>query len=73
MAVKLVANGCPDKIGTVGVEPFLYEKVDMTKVNIAEVDRYLLTIACPRSKLADVVDHRSTISLPSTWMVDRVG
>jgi hypothetical protein len=35
MAVKLVPNGCPDKIGTVGVEPFLYEEIDVTKVNIA--------------------------------------
>ena len=57
MAVKLVANGCPNKIGTVRVEPFLHEQIDMTKVNIAEVDRYLLTIACLRSKLADDVGH----------------
>ena len=36
MAVKQVANGCPDKIGTVGVEPFLYKEIDMTQVNIAD-------------------------------------
>lgn len=58
MAVKLVADGCPDKVGTIGVEPLLYEEVDVTKVNIAEVDRYLLTFARLRSKLADIVGHR---------------
>jgi hypothetical protein len=60
---KLVANGCPDKIGTVGIEPFLDEQIDMAKVNIAEVDRYLLTIACLRSKLADIV----AIDPPSSY------
>jgi hypothetical protein len=69
MAVKLVANGCPDEIGSVGVEPFLHEKIDLTQVNITEVDRYLLTIARFRSKLADIVAHLNAISITSSRMV----
>jgi hypothetical protein len=55
MSIKLVANGRSDKIGTIRVEPFLYEEIDMTKVNITEVDRYLLAIACLRAKFVDIV------------------
>jgi hypothetical protein len=68
MAVKLVANGCPDEIGSVGVEPFLHEKIDLTQVNITEVDRYLLTIARFKSKLADIA-HLNAISITSSRMV----
>ena len=57
MAVKLVANGCSDKVRTIGVEPLLHEEVDMTEVDVAEVDRDLLAIAWPWSKLTYVVDH----------------
>ena len=58
MSIKLVANGRSDKIGTIRVEPFLHEEIDMTKVNIAEVDRYLFAVACLRTKFADIVGHR---------------
>src|SRR6516164_10464361 len=69
LAVKLVANGRPDKVGTIRIEPLLHEEVDMTKVNVAEIDGNLLTVARPGSKLAHIVDHPYTFHIPSTWMV----
>src|SRR5271163_846432 len=69
LAVKLVANGCADKVGTIRIESLLHEEVDMTKVNVAEIDGDLLTIARPRSKLAHVVGHPYAILTPSTRMV----
>ena len=32
MAVKLVANGCADEVGSIRIEPLLDEEIDMTKV-----------------------------------------
>src|SRR5271170_855473 len=57
MAVKLVTNRCPDKVRTIGIEPFLHEEVDVTKVDVAEVNGDLLTFARLRSEVAHVVSH----------------
>src|SRR5271170_183342 len=57
MAAELVANRCPDKVRTIGIEPLLHEEVDVTKVDVAEVNGDLLTIAWLRSELAYVVSH----------------
>jgi hypothetical protein len=69
LAVELVANGCPDKVGTIRIEPLLHEEVDMTKVNVAEIDGDLLTIARPGAKLAYIVCHPHPIPIPSRQMV----
>ena len=58
MSIKLVTNGRSNKIGTIRVEPFLHEEIDITKVNIAEVNRYLLAIACLGAEFADIAGHR---------------
>src|SRR5271169_2383002 len=58
MAVKLVANGCPDKVRTIGIEPLLHEEIDMTEVDVAEVDGDLLAIGRLRSKLTYVASHQ---------------
>jgi hypothetical protein len=57
MAVELAANGCPDKVRAIGVEPLLHEKVDMTEVDVTKVNGDFLTIAWPWSELAYVVSH----------------
>src|SRR5271170_193523 len=57
MAAELVANRCPDKVRTIGIEPLLHEEVDVTKVDVAEVNGDLLTFARLRSELAYVVSH----------------
>ena len=72
MAVKLVANGCPDKVRTIGIEPLLHEEIDMTKVDVAEIDRDLLTIAGLWSKLAHVLRH-AILHTPSTRLVFGAG
>ena len=41
----------------------------MTKVNVAEIDRYLLAVAGLRSKLTYVISHHNTIHTASRWMV----
>jgi hypothetical protein len=69
LVVKLVANGCPDKVGTIRIEPLLHEEVDMTKVNLAEIDGDLLTIVRPGAKLTHIVCHPHTICIPSKQMV----
>src|SRR5271155_693733 len=63
MAVELVANGCPDKVRTIGIEPLLDEEVDMTKVDVTEVDGDLFAIARLWSKLAHVVRQCSFVHL----------
>ncbi len=45
----------------------------MTKVNVAEIDGNLLTIARPGSKLAHIVSHPYDIHSPASWMVCYVG
>ena len=57
MAVKLVANGCADEVGSIRIEPLLDEEIDMTKVYVAEVDGDLLAIAGFGSKLPDITGH----------------
>src|SRR5260370_6462666 len=67
VAFELVADGRPDEIGPVRVEPFLHHEIDVTEVDIAEVDRDLLGIRGLGSQLAYAISHHST--LPSSGMV----
>src|SRR5271165_1725395 len=68
MPLKLVADGGADEVGPVRVETVLHQQIDMTEINIAEIDRDLLAIRPFGPKLVNVLGHAS-ISLPSMWMV----
>src|SRR5271157_576198 len=68
MPVELVADGRADEIGPVRVETVLHQQIDMTEIDIAEIDRDLLAIRPSGPKVMNVVGH-ATISSPSTGMV----
>jgi len=70
-AIELVTDRGADKVGTIGVEPLLHEKIDMTQVNVTEIDRYLLAIGRLRSKLAYIVAMACPFPLPSARMANR--
>ena len=41
---ELVADGRPDEIGPVRIEPFLHHQIDVTEVDIAKIDRDFLGV-----------------------------
>ena len=49
VAFELVADGRPDEIRAVRIEPLLHHQIDVTEVDIAKVDRALLGIGDPGS------------------------
>src|SRR6185437_4530263 len=66
------ADGRPDEIGPVGIEPFLHHQIDLTEVDIAEVNRDLLGVGGLGPQLADVVRHngRHPFFHPLGWFMD---
>src|SRR3954447_1132972 len=68
MPLDLIADGGADEVGAVGVEPLLDQKIDVTQVDVAEVDRDLLGVGRLAAELVDVVGHFTILS-PSIWMV----
>jgi hypothetical protein len=61
MAFELIAYGCPDEVGPVGIEPFLNHQVDVAEIDVPEVDCDLLAVRDPF--------RHFTIYVPSNWMV----
>src|ERR1700722_2390256 len=57
MTFELVSDGRPDEIGPVRIEPLLHHQIDLTEVDIAEVDRDFLGVGGFRAQLAYVVSH----------------
>jgi hypothetical protein len=69
----LIADGCPNEIGTIGVEPLPDEQIDMTEIDIAEIDRDLLTIACPRTKFSHISSHVPSSNHLHGWYLGLCG
>ena len=63
MTFELVADGGPDKIGAVRVEPFLNHQVDLTEIDKTKIDRDLFGIGRLRADLANVAGHWITIRI----------
>src|ERR1700756_933827 len=57
VAIELVADGSPDEVGPVRIETVLHHKVDLTKINEAEIDRDLFSVSGPTAKLRNVSWH----------------
>ena len=57
VAFELVADGRPDEIGTVGIEPLLHHQIDVTEVDVAKVDRDLLGFRGPGSQFTYIAGH----------------
>ena len=65
---KLVANGGPDEVGSVGVESLLHHEVDMAEVHIAEVDGDLLAVGGLGPQFVYIVGHfLPSYSHPHGW------
>ena len=54
---ELVADGRPDEIGTVGVEPFLHHQIDVAEVDITKIDRDLFGVGGSGAQIARIVSH----------------
>ena len=73
MALELVADCGSDEVGTVGVEFFRHQEVDVAQVDITQVDRDLLRVACLRAQLMNITGHRGSPKHPSGWYMDGSG
>jgi hypothetical protein len=70
MTIELIANGRPDEVGAICIEPLVNEKVDVTKVDIAEIDGDLLAVARLGPQLAHIVGHRfPSLHHPYGWNI----
>src|SRR5712671_3835091 len=69
VAFELVTYCGSNEIGPVRVKALLYHQIDMTEIDVAEVDRDLLCVTglCPQ--LVYIFRHPITIHMPSIWMV----
>jgi len=52
---ELVPDRRPDEIGTVRVEPFLNHEIDVTQVDIPQIDRDFFGVGGLRPEFADIV------------------
>ena len=55
---ELVADRCSNEIGTVRVEPFLNHQIDVTKVDIAKIDRDFFGFRRLWSQFVHIICHR---------------
>src|SRR6202000_3414989 len=71
VAFELVANGRPGEIRAVRIEPLLHHQIDLTKVDIAKVDRDLFGVRNAGSKFAYIVGHtKIRFYHPTGWPTD---
>src|SRR5262249_126355 len=67
MGRKPVADRGPNEVGTVGIEAFLHQQIDVAKVDVAEVDRDLFRLARSVAESVNLGGHQCPP--PSIWMV----
>jgi hypothetical protein len=69
---ELIANCGSNEIGPVGVKALLHHEIDLTEVNVTEIDRDLLAVSGFWAKLMHIRNHAlhpGTICLDGIWMV----
>ena len=77
--VEQAANGRPDKVGSIGIEPLLHEQVDVTEIHISELNRDLLALAQSGSEFAYIAGSlhhsipRPSVYHPGRWYSVRFG
>ncbi len=64
VALDLIADGGSNEVGAIGEEAFLDQKVDMTEIDKAKVDRDFFSFARLRACVGHWADH------PIGWYVD---
>src|SRR5262245_49227080 len=69
MTFELVADCGSNEIGTVGVKPFPHHQVDVTEIDIAEIDRDFFAVSGFWPEFADIAGHYLSIHTASMWMV----
>src|ERR1700756_2695889 len=70
--LELIAYCGSNEIGPVRVETLLHHEVDLTEVNVTEIDRDLLAVSRFWAELMHIrshVDHPFAIYLDGIWMV----
>lgn len=65
--IELVADGSPNEVRPVRIEPFTHHQVDLAKIDEPKIDGNFFRIGAPRH-LDDVFRH--SFALPSTIRVD---
>ena len=57
MAIEMIADGSPNKVGSVRVKTFLHKEIDLTQIYVTQVDRDFLAVASFSSKLTYIIGH----------------
>src|SRR5690242_3326655 len=71
MCREEVPNRGANEVGAVGVEAFLNQQIDVTKVHVAEVDRDLLAVGRSFAKTLNLGSHcRLSIHVDGIWMME---
>lgn len=65
---ELIPDRRPNQVGAIRIEAFLDEKVDLTEVDDAEIDREFLAFADPDTRVWGGIRHLLSIHIPSMWM-----
>ena len=68
MQRELVSQRCPDEIGAVGIEAFLDQKIDLSKIDHADIHRHLLGLASALPAFDGSVLDLHNIQLESIWI-----
>ena len=63
---ELIADGRADEVGAVRVKPFLNHQINVTEIDMTEVDRDLLAVRHPFGH----VYHPSPIYMDGTWRAE---
>src|SRR4029079_16399435 len=66
---ELIADCCFNEIGAVRVEPFLHHEINVTQIDIAEIDGNFFGVRGLWSEFVDIVGHLGTSPFSSYWMV----
>nr|WP_242512267.1 hypothetical protein [Pseudolysobacter antarcticus] len=65
---KLITNGGADQIGAIGIKSFLHQKVNLTEIDDAQIDREFFGIGRDAPWFCSS-DRFHDIHIPSIWMV----
>jgi hypothetical protein len=69
MPLDLIADRRADEVRPVGIEAVLHQQIDVTEIDVAEIDRDLLGLAYLRPKFLDVISHLNpTICMDGIWL-----
>src|ERR1700756_3842668 len=73
LPIELISDRRPNEVGSIGVEPLLHQQIDVAEIDVAEIDRDLLAVACSRPKFPNIIGHAPSVCHPYTIHTDGYG